>query len=79
GHTDRIRPVVFSPDSKTLASGSDDSTVRLWDAQTGAPLGEPLTGHSDSIRSVVFSPDGKTLASGSHDRTVRLWDAQTGA
>ena len=61
-----------------MASASDDTTVRLWDAATGAAL-QTLEGHTGSVRAVAFSPDGKTVASASDDRTVRLWDAATGA
>ncbi|KIO23703.1 hypothetical protein M407DRAFT_77768, partial [Tulasnella calospora MUT 4182] len=71
--------VAFSPDGGYVASGSVDGTVQLWDAQTGAPLGQPLTVHSESITSIAFSPDGKVLAYASYDETVRLWDGQTGA
>jgi WD40 repeat protein len=70
--------VAFSPDGKWVVSGSDDETVRLWDAATGAPL-QTLEGHTDWIISVAFSPDGKRVVSGSDDKTVRLWDAATGA
>ena len=61
----------------TLATGSGDKTVRLWDAITGRHL-KTLTGHTRSVNSVSFSPDGMTLATGSGDKTVQLWDAITG-
>ena len=81
GDTDAVNSVAFSPDGKTLASGSDDGTVRLWDVATRQQIGKPFTGsHGDltgPVISVAFSPDGKTLATGSSDGTVRLWDVAT--
>lgn len=73
-HKDYVWSVVFSPDGKTLVSGSGDMTIRLWDVATGQPWGASLAGHQGRVHSVAFSPDGKTLASGSLDWTVRLWD-----
>jgi len=76
GHKNRVESVAFSPDGSTLASGSDDGTLRLWDVSTGKPLGEPLRGPVGSfgyVECVAFSPDGKTLASGSDDEKIRLW------
>jgi len=65
--------VSFSPDGKRIVSGSQDKTVKVWDAQTGQ---ETLTlkGHSDLVTSVSFSPDGKRIVSGSGDKTLKVWD-----
>ena len=71
-----VYSVSFSPDGKTLASGSRDGTVRLWDVNTGGHL-RTLEGHTRSVYSVSFSPDGETLASGNL-YTVLLWDVNTG-
>jgi WD40 repeat protein len=75
GHANSVTSVLFSPDGTRIVTGSDDKTVRLWDAGTGEPVGEPLRGHTDSVRSVSFSPDGTRIVTGSQDNTVRLWDA----
>ena len=69
--------VAFSPDGKRVVSGSFDKKIRIWDAETGKPVGEPFQGHTDEIRSVAFSPDGRRVASGSDDNTIRMWDAET--
>ena len=59
-------------------SGSNDKTIRLWDAETGNPISNPLLRHSDCISSVAFSPDGSHILYGSYDKTIRLLDAKTG-
>ena len=69
---------AFSPDGKRIVTASEDKTARLWDAETGKPIGEPLTGHTDGVSSAAFSPDGKRIVTASADKTARLWDAETG-
>jgi WD40 repeat protein len=68
---------TFSPDGLRLASGGRDHAVWVWDALTGEPLGEPLTGHDGVVCDVAFSPDGQLLASSSYDHTVQIWDGHT--
>ena len=77
GHTDSIGKIVFSSDGATLASASEDRTIRLWDVATGTHR-HTLTGHNSHIYSVAFSPDGLTLASGSENGRIRFWNVTTG-
>ena len=76
-HESGVESVAFSLDGTTLATGSNDNLIHLWDVATGDRL-STLTGHEDGIVSVSFSPDRKRLLSSSVDQTVRLWDAGTG-
>jgi WD40 repeat protein len=72
GHTDAVLCVAWSPDGTTIASGSEDHTIRLWNAQTGA-AGPTLRGHTLPVNAVAFRPQGDLLASASFDRIVKLW------
>ncbi|MEU0210084.1 NB-ARC domain-containing protein [Streptomyces canus] len=77
GHRGPVHAVAFSPDGTRIATGSRDTTVRIWSSATGEAL-HTLTGHQGPVRAVAFSPDGRLLATGGRDATLRLWDAVTG-
>jgi WD40 repeat protein len=71
-----VRALAFAPDGATLATGSTDRTVRLWNVRTGERRAT-LQGHRETVAAVAFHRDGHTLASGSKDGVVKLWDART--
>ena len=71
-----IYSFACSPDGVTLAGGSLNGTIHLWDAATGKEI-KTLMGHTDAVNSLAFSPDGRTLVSGSEDNTICLWDTAT--
>jgi small GTP-binding protein len=77
GHQGAVNSVAFDPQGGMLASGSDDKTVKLWEAQSGKLL-RTLEGHRDAVGSLAFDPQGATLASGSYDATVKLWETLNG-
>ncbi|HEV3165388.1 MAG TPA: serine/threonine-protein kinase, partial [Isosphaeraceae bacterium] len=76
-HASKVTSVAFSSDGRTVITGSEDGTARLWDAVTGQPIGEPLK-HERQVMAVVFSPDGKTVITGCLDNNAYLWDVSTG-
>ena len=77
GHFDSVNSVAFSPNGETLASGSRDHTIEIWDMQKGKRW-YTLTGHGDAVQAVAFSQNGEMLASGSRDQTIEIWDMKKG-
>jgi serine/threonine protein kinase len=75
GHNGPVWSVSFSPDGRTLATGSDDASLRLWDAATGEGLAT-LTGHDGVVFTVNFAHSGEFLVSGSGDGSIRVWDVR---
>ena len=70
-----VYSVACSPDGSRIVSGSDDGTVRVWDAVSGECVLGPLEGHTGDVNSVSFSGEGSRIVSGSRDKIVRVWDA----
>ncbi|UCH94417.1 MAG: hypothetical protein JSV88_29675 [Candidatus Aminicenantes bacterium] len=71
-HMDAITCITYNPSGQLIASGSKDSIIRVWDADTGKEI-QAFKGHLDIITSIIFSPDWEYLLSGSSDNTIRLW------
>ena len=75
GHTEQVISLLFSPDGKTLFSGSADRSVRVWDVETGRCQAS-LLGHHHWVWSLVYSAADRVLLSGSQDETIRVWNWQ---
>eukprot|EP00741_Cyanophora_paradoxa_P018442 tig00021070_g17805.t1 len=78
GHEDYVNAVAITRDGKRAVSGSGDSTLRVWDLESGVEL-RRLAGHEDGVSSVAILPDGKRAVSGGSDKRLRVWDLESGA
>ncbi len=78
GHPEAVHAVGWSPDGKYIASGSEDSSVQVWDSLIGQII-STYRGHVAQVNVLAWSPDSKRIASGSRDKTVQVWDATTGS
>merc|ERR1740127_242783 len=74
GHSHFVSDVVISSDGQFALSGSWDSTLRLWDLNTGQSVRNPFYGHTGDVLSVAFSADNRQIVSGSRDNTIKLWN-----
>jgi WD40 repeat protein len=70
--------VAHLPCGKRIVTCSSDGSLRIWDLESGAQIGEEWRDGEHGVRTIALSPDGETLVSGSCDGTVRLWDVEMG-
>ncbi|XP_074640596.1 notchless protein homolog 1-like [Tubulanus polymorphus] len=73
GHQQLINEVLFSPDTRLIASASFDKSIKIWDGRTGKYLSS-LRGHVSRVYQVAWSADSRLLCSGSSDSTLKVWD-----
>jgi WD40 repeat protein len=76
-HAKPVNALAWSPDGKWIASGSDDTTVQIWQPDNGTTL-FVYHGNTDAVRAVAWSPDGQRIVSGSADNQVQVWDSSNG-
>ena len=82
GHTSLVRAIAFNRDGDMLLTGSQDGTVRLWDARRDGQIGDEIQlfrGHEGAVESVLFTPDRRRIITAATDGTVRIWDAVGGS
>ncbi|KAG1734853.1 WD40-repeat-containing domain protein [Suillus occidentalis] len=81
GHTNNVEGIVHLPGGRRIVTCSWDGSLRLWDLESGAQIGEDWRDNEEKgagVYCIALSPNGKTIASGSEDRKVKLWDVETG-
>ena len=75
-HDHWVKSAEFSPDTRLIASGSDDRTVKLWDMTSKSGISN-FTDHVGGVNKVRFHPDGTCIASGGQDCTIKIWDIRS--
>ena len=79
GHKGSVSTLAVTPNGKRIVSGSEDHTIRVWDLETGAAIGNPIEGHEGWVRIVAVTQDGNRIVSDAWDHTIRIWNMETGA
>jgi hypothetical protein len=77
GHADKVSCCAVAPGNSLILSGSKDTTLKVWDAETGKEL-YTLSGHTEAVNDCAIFPDGRTAVSAGEDGTLRVWDLQAG-
>lgn len=77
GHSNSVESVAITPNGRCIVSGSSDTTIKLWDIESGKEV-RIFEGHSDSVYSIAITPDGRYIISGSDDGTIKLLDIESG-
>jgi len=77
GHSSSVNAVVVTPDGQRVISGSDDTTIKVWNLETGEHI-RTMEGHNGSVNSLTVTPDGLHVISGSDDKTIKVWNLETG-
>ena len=75
-HTNWVNTAMFSPDTRLIATGSEDTTCKLWDVNSKSPI-ITFHDHNDAVRSVKFHPDGTCIASGGADKVIKIFDIRS--